>query len=854
MERANEAIAALDALGPDVAVCCLYRSAVNIAVPDALTVMLSSVQWVDTDQHPLAIIDPRDHHRAHRAWLLACEGRDRVGQCTLRLSQALTDTSGGIVAAPGPYAATVVDLIAVEGLDVVILAFAPRTGEIDDQDRALDVDVDVEDEDAAGTGSAWFGTSTSFRLRIDRTGHIAGGTMNVAEVLGRPLVELLGEHCQSLVHPENHQQARDSWVEVLDAEGPAVHSRTRLLTVGGAWRWFEVTTWNALEVPQFEAIIADFRDIDDLVESERARATTAREHARLLSVFDEVDEMVLVAQLGFGVVYLNQACRAVFTNDPMGHLLIDHVPNEISRYLTEEILPELQQMQRWEGDLELSIAGTPRVLAITATPVGQVASARLDSFGGLDHLDDDGIYVGVIMRDVTRERNHARDLDRQARRDSLTGLPNRLALMEHLEHIVGTGDADDEISICFVDLDNLKVVNDGLGHGSGDRLLQATAEAILATAPPFVARFGGDEFVTVAERSTTADAQAAATRILSSLAGIHIEGVVTQVTASVGVASCRRADLVPERLIGDSDVAMYAAKHQGRARVAVFDNALRATAARRFELGNGLRQALDDGALEIVLQPVFALATGDVACLETLSRWSLAYPEEFIPVAEDVGLIGLLGKWALESGLDALAALDDAGCTSLDVSVSVNVSAGQLLDPGFPAMVLEAVAERGIAPSRLMLELTETALIDPRSDTSRVLESLHTAGVRLALDDFGSGFSSLAYLRRYPIDVLKLDNTYTQALITDDETRVITESVVAMAARLGIAVVAEGIETLEQLEALRSLGVHCGQGFLFGHPVSLASMLSAGSESPAWRTWAAPTVPAPAPTSRATTD
>ena len=230
-----------------------------------------------------------------------------------------------------------------------------------------------------------------------------------------------------------------------------------------------------------------------------------------------------------------------------------------------------------------------------------------------------------------------------------------------------------------------------------------------------------------------------------------------------------------------------------------------------------------------------ALATGDVVCLEALARWPMADPSEFIPVAEDVGLIGVLGRWALESGLDALVALNEAGRISPEVSISVNVSAGQLLDPGFPTMVFEAVSERDIAPNRLLLELTETALIDPRSGTARVLESLHAAGVRLALDDFGSGYSSLAYLRRYPIDVLKLDNSYTQAIIYDEETRVITESVVAMAARLGLTVVAEGIETSEQLEALRALDIHCGQGYLLGRPVSLASMMSADPDRAAGR-------------------
>lgn len=821
MGPADDALDRLAALGPDVAVCCLYRSATHVAVPDVLARRLPGARWVQTDRHPLSLIEPADHQRAHRAWLHACQGHERVGRCTLRVVEDLAEAGGVVVAPTGRYTATLVDLIGVDGLDVVVFAFTAP-------DHALMEDRRDPDEATDEAMSSGFLAATHFRLRVAREGTVSGGTMNVAEVLGTPLVDLLGRHCLSMVHPEDWQQAEEAWNEVLDADGNAVHSRSRLRVADGSWHWFDATSWNVLDVPQLASVITDFRDVNDLVESELARAKTAQEHSRLLSVFDEIDEMVLVVKLGVGVIYANRAGRSIFEQDPIGHLLVDHVNADVRAFIMREVLPALEEMKRWQGDLEAMINGEARTLALTATPVGWAP------FGGLLEPDGEGIHVGIIMRDVTAERNHARELDRHARRDSLTGLPNRLALMEHLARLAGAGDPEGEISVCFVDLDNLKVVNDGLGHRSGDRLLQATSAAILETAPPFVARFGGDEFVTVAVDKSAQDATADAQQILAALARVHIEGVVSQVTASVGVAACRRADLDPERLLGDADVAMYAAKHQGRARVAVFDAALRATATRRFELGNGLRHALEAQALEIALQPIFALETGELAGLETLARWPLAEPSEFIPVAEDVGLIGVLGKWVLESGLDALVALDDAGRAGPGVSVSVNVAAGQLLDPSFPDTVFQAVAERGITPSRLVLELTETALIDPRSDTAHVLESLHAAGIRLALDDFGSGYSSLAYLRRYPIDILKLDNTYTHSLITDEETRVITESVVAMAARLGLQVVAEGVETQEQLVSLLALGIHCGQGYLLGRPVSLASILATEPDKLTW--------------------
>lgn len=667
-----------------------------------------------------------------------------------------------------------------------------------------------EPEDAHRTrlGSAiWFSGTTSFRFRLDADGVIRGGTMNVAEVLGRPLVELLGQPMREFAHPDDLEVAQRAWEQITAGSGEPVDARTRLALADGSWRWFDSTSWNVLRNPRYAAVIVEFRDVQALVETEQARVETARDHDRLVRIFDEVDDLVMVTHLGVGVVYLNRAADEAFgpARDPQGNLLVDHIADDLRRFVLGTVLPDLERMERWQGDIEVpGLRGGPRIFATTATPVGR---------------DDDQIYVGVIMRDVTTERNHARELAAQARRDPLTGLPNRLGLMEHLERCRRDGSAAGAVTVCFIDLDNLKVINDGLGHGAGDLLLRAVADQLDASSAALVARFGGDEFVVVLEDHDHGQADAAAHRMLDALGRVDVVDVVSHVTASVGVASCDRNELDAERLIRDADAAMYVAKRSGRAQVVTFDEAMRQSVARRFTLEASLRRALADGDLEMRYQPIVTVADGRVSAYEALARWDLAAPSEFIGVAEDAGLIGQLGEWALNEALAAASRLGEH-------RMGVNVSADQLLDASFPKMVLDAVARAGIGADRLVLELTETVLIDHRDDSTRVLGELHDAGITLALDDFGSGYSSLGYLRRYPIDVLKLDNTYTQALLTDPGTRIIVESVLTMARRLGIQVVAEGIETTEQLAAIRELGVDRAQGYLLGRPAPVEELLA----------------------------
>ncbi len=539
-------------------------------------------------------------------------------------------------------------------------------------------------------------------------------------------------------------------------------------------------------------------------------------HDRLLRVVDEVGDMVIIGCLGRGVVYANAAARALFPHDPVGHRLPDLLPDLLRATAENDIIPVLTRLERWTGDFEVPADASggpgPLVLALTVTPVVQEGT--------------DEVYFGVVMRDVTAERRHAEVLARQAREDPLTGLPNRLALMEHLAHRRDHGAPDAPVSVCFIDLDHLKVVNDGLGHSAGDRLLRAVADRLTERSAALVARFGGDEFVVVHEGLSPDELATEARELLSAIERVHVFGVSTQVSASVGVATVRRDRLDPEAAIRDADAAMYVAKRSGRARVAHFDDSMRATATRRFVLETALRRALAHEDLELHLQPVIDVASGEVSGYEGLARWDAATPCEFIPVAEESGLILALGRWAMRTALASAAQVRDLGPATHDLRFAVNVSSHQLLDRHFAPMVLETLEEFAVPPGAVVLELTESALIDPRDDVDHALRGLRDAGVSLALDDFGSGYSSLGYLRRYPIDILKLDTGYIQGMLVDPSTRIIAEAIVTMAHRLGLRVVAEGVETAEQLALVRELGIDWAQGYLLGHPATVEDVVA----------------------------
>ena len=410
----------------------------------------------------------------------------------------------------------------------------------------------------------------------------------------------------------------------------------------------------------------------------------------------------------------------------------------------------------------------------------------------------------------------------RALHDTLTGLPNRDLFSDRLALTLARarrGGAPPAVLIA--DLDQFKLINDSLGHQAGDELLRAVAPRLASAVrdTDTVARFGGDEFVVLCDGvGSEQQALDLAQRLADVLdEPITVAGSPVYMSASFGVAYATH-DSNAEDLLRDADAALYRAKARGRGRCELFDAPMRAQAMARLEIETGLRVALGTDELTLHYQPVVDLGTGKTLALEALMRWrhpvrGPVSPGEFIPVAEDAGLIVPLGRWALNEACRMAASLGPDG-----PPVSVNLSARQLAQPNIVDDVAGALERSGLPASRLWLELTETALFEEADAPLPVLHELKELGVALVLDDFGTGYSSLAYLQRFPLDALKIDRAFVAEMTRDTRAAALVEAIATMARSLGLTVVPEGIETEDQREALLALGCHYGQGFLFGRP------------------------------------
>ncbi len=430
------------------------------------------------------------------------------------------------------------------------------------------------------------------------------------------------------------------------------------------------------------------------------------------------------------------------------------------------------------------------------------------------------------LSDITERRRAERQLQHDALHDGLTGLPNRALFMDRVAHVLQRSERDTSLrgAVLFVDIDRFKLVNDSLGHPVGDELLVAVASRVAALLRPAdtVARIGGDEFTILLEDlADDSAAEVAASRVERAMAQpFTLGGRDLTVTASIGVA-VTRTDVTAAELLRNADIAMYDAKRRGGGRCQVFDERMHRSRVDRLSRERDLRQAVEHGLLEVFYQPIIDLASGDIHSLEALARWPRDWPAvtplEFIPIAEETGLIGELGHYVLRTALGALARLRRLGAIGDGVAMNVNISSRQLDDPDFAERVLETIAATGVPASALNLEITESALMREPERLHEVVRVLCGAGVGLQLDDFGTGWSSLTALQQFPVSALKIDRSFVASLAGGSD--VIVRSTVALAHSLEIAVIAEGIEDAGQLAHLRALGCEYGQGYLFSRPV-----------------------------------
>jgi diguanylate cyclase (GGDEF)-like protein/PAS domain S-box-containing protein len=436
-------------------------------------------------------------------------------------------------------------------------------------------------------------------------------------------------------------------------------------------------------------------------------------------------------------------------------------------------------------------------------------------------------YVGslLMVSDITERKRTEAELERRAMYDDLTGLPNRTLLHDRLRHLMGRREAPHFVGVFFIDLDDFKEVNDSYGHAAGDEALREVADRLRTVVgdDDTLARYAGDEFVIVVpDLVGELEANALAERVFDVLKRpLAVSGHAVVVNASIGV-SLQMPPGDGEQLILDADVAMFQAKSRGRGRHVMFDAQVARQSRHHLEDVQELRAGMEHNELEVFYQPQVEMSTGVVGSVEALVRWrhpsrGLLQPEEFIELAEASGLILSLGRRVLEAACQQAA--EWARTLPEPLSVAVNVSACQLDDETFPETVRDALFSSDLAPELLVLEITESAVMSDTDRALRVLRELRLQGVHLAIDDFGTGYSSLAHLKRLPVEEIKIDREFVDRVDQGGDDHSIVGAVVSMAKALDLRVVAEGVETKEQAEALQDLGCTVAQGYLYGRPV-----------------------------------
>jgi PAS domain S-box-containing protein len=451
----------------------------------------------------------------------------------------------------------------------------------------------------------------------------------------------------------------------------------------------------------------------------------------------------------------------------------------------------------------------------------------------------------ILSRDITERKVAEARIARLAYSDSLTGLPNRHSFLERVDRQIGRARKREQaLALLFVDLDGFKDVNDSMGHAVGDLLLQRAADRLREGLRPSdflarpkdtvgdsddgeveLARLGGDEFTALLlDIKRPMDAVAAARRLGQLMRRpFRVDGREITLTASIGIAIYPDDGNDAATLLKHADTAMYLAKRSGRDNAQLYSASLTDEILRRIELDTSLRTALERQEFYLVYQPLIDVVSGRVHALEALIRWThptrgLVAPLEFIPLAEENGLIGRIGQWVLRTACAEAARWNRAGQPG--VKVAINLSPRQFTDPGLAHTVIDALAQTGLPPALLELEITEGVLMESSSAAREALEAMRAHGVHIALDDFGTGYSSLAYLTRMPISNIKVDRSFVTGLLDGGESQAIVRAILAMAGGLGMRVTAEGVETLEQAQALKAMACDYLQGFYFSRPVA----------------------------------
>ncbi len=609
------------------------------------------------------------------------------------------------------------------------------------------------------------------------------------EMLGKPIATTLLDHS-----PARGGQSKRQWETKLKASPEPVPVEVVHEVLGGPFSGIEVYA------------IRDLRQRQRLVA--QLEQQNVRFHAALsnmcqgLCMFD-ADENLVIANERYAEMY--GLSRDIITPGTPFRKILEariamgaYVGSEPERYIRERVAAVRERV----SSTKIQTLSDGRVLSISHQPMS------------------DGGWVAT-HQDITDQRRSEAKIAHMALHDALTDLPNRTLLNERLEQALAYARRGEIVATHLLDLDHFKNVNDTLGHAVGDKLLQLVSQRLssLVRETDTVARMGGDEFAIVQTAlEQPADAATLANRIIEAISAPYdIDGHQVTIGTSVGIAIGPNDGTDPNQLMRNADLALYRGKSEGRGVYRFFEPGMDFQLKARRALECDLRAALTDGQFILYYQPVINLERNDITGFEALIRWQhpergLVPPNEFIPLAEEIGLIVRIGEWALRQACATVAKWPG------DASVSVNISPAQFRSPGLVQAVLIALADSGLPAQRLELEITETVLLEDSEQTLSTLHRLRDLGVRIAMDDFGTGYSSLSYLQSFPFDRIKIDRSFVKDITSASGSLNIVRAVAAMARGLGMAATAEGVETQEQLETVRSEGCTEMQGFLFSKP------------------------------------
>jgi diguanylate cyclase (GGDEF)-like protein/PAS domain S-box-containing protein len=655
---------------------------------------------------------------------------------------------------------------------------------------------------------------------LSEDGFITFATPSTLAILGLEETKgVIGSHMMEYVHPEDLQETAAAFGRALAGSNPRDPYECRVRRSDGTFMWFEFTATNL--IGELDAVIIHGRDVTERVETS---AQLARHEAWLQAILHQAFDVVVAFDIDGALTFATHGIES-FLGRPMAELIGMNLRDAVhpdDRLLLSDAVARAMSKPGASESVEL------RVLRPD------------DSFIWIEALvtnlllDPAVERIIINARDITDRHLAEAKIVYHAMHDALTGLPNRYLLGDRLDHAMARREqTGNRVAVAFIDLDHFKILNDSSGHSVGDSVLKQVAGRLrrVCRAGDTVARFGGDEFVLVSEDvASLEEARELGERVLNSVfqEPFEVSKGTMYISASIGVA-LDDGGVSADRLMADADTAMYQAKAWGRRRVEIFEPSMRAAATSHLQTVEALRRAVEDGDLIVHYQPIVSVSDRSIVGAEALVRLmhplhGLMSPAEFIPLAESTGIIDVIGIRIFE-----VACAELSRCVALapdmPFSMAINVSPVQLRSPRI--LELPAIARRlGVDPHRIILEITESSLLGEDEVMPEAIADLREHGFQIAADDFGTGYSALSHLKRLEIDVVKIDQIFTAGVGTSTEDTVIVDAILAMSKALGLTVVAEGVETNEQLAALEARQCPQAQGYLFSRPVPAAELES----------------------------